>query len=309
MASRPRPRHPQLARAAPSGCTTSSTRPPAGPPTDRGAPSRWPRRRPRRPTPARTGCDRARRAGRGVAGRLAGGRHDSSAGRRPASLSRRRLALRRNGRIMIAWYLARGAGLAAFADPQRGHRDGRRHGPAPRQPSTAGWCCSTCTGPRRVSGVVLLVPAHRDAAGRLLRQGRLGRAPGAVASSYRPLAVTLGVLSMYLLVAVTVTGMLRGPVRRVRAGCALVAQHPPVRLCRLGDVGLALPDRRQRRRHAGGHGWCCSPAWPWWPPVWLSGSADRRLVTTRTQAPVAAGRLDDRTRRVPAAAGSTRIGA
>lgn len=109
---------------------------------------------------------------------------------------------------MIVWYLARGAGIAAFATlslaTAAGAVTSRRQADFGRR--------------------VVLQYVHRAAAlagvsllalhvGTVLADSyaRVG-VRGAVlpfGSAYRPAAVTLGVLSMYLLVGVAVTGMLR----------------------------------------------------------------------------------------------------
>lgn len=109
---------------------------------------------------------------------------------------------------MVTWYLARGAGVAAFA--------------ALSLATAAG--AVTARRSAAVERRVLTQYLHRTAAltGLLLlalhlvtvlidsyaKVGMLG-AVLPLASGYRPLAVSLGVLSMYLLVAVAATGLLR----------------------------------------------------------------------------------------------------
>jgi hypothetical protein len=109
---------------------------------------------------------------------------------------------------MLTWYLARGAGIAAFAT----------------------FSLATAAGAvtaRRAAGIqsrVILQYVHRAAAlaGLLLIALHISMLvadsyanvglPGVLvpfASGYRPFAVTLGLLAMYLLVAVAVTGLLR----------------------------------------------------------------------------------------------------
>lgn len=117
---------------------------------------------------------------------------------------------------MILWYLARAAGITAFA------------------------CLSLATGlgaltarnGRDIDRRVVWQYAHRAAAlvgvtliglhivtlvaDSYAHVGLTGLLP--FGSGYRPLAVTLGVLALYLLAAVAVTGMLRGRMARSAAG-------------------------------------------------------------------------------------------
>jgi sulfoxide reductase heme-binding subunit YedZ len=109
---------------------------------------------------------------------------------------------------MLIWYLARGAGITAFATLSLATAAG----------------ALTARRSHAVQARVITQYVHRSAAltGVLLlglhllmvlldSYAKVGLA-GAVlplASSYRPVAVTLGLLSMYLLVMVTVSGLLR----------------------------------------------------------------------------------------------------
>jgi DMSO/TMAO reductase YedYZ heme-binding membrane subunit len=118
---------------------------------------------------------------------------------------------------MILWYLARAAGIAAFAGLSLSTALGAltSRGTAGTPPSARA---------RAVERRVVVQYAHRAAAlvgvalvglhvVTLLADpyagvGVTGLLP--FGSAYRPLAVTYGVLSLYLLVAVVVTGLLRG---------------------------------------------------------------------------------------------------
>jgi methionine sulfoxide reductase heme-binding subunit len=126
---------------------------------------------------------------------------------------------------MILWYLARAAGVAAFASLSLatglGALTARRTADEPGADRA-----------RAVERRVVWQYAHRAAAlvgvaliglhiGTLLADsyadvGRFGLLP--FGSGYRPLAVTFGVLAAYLLVAVVVTGLLRGRMARSAAG-------------------------------------------------------------------------------------------
>ena len=114
---------------------------------------------------------------------------------------------------MLIWYLARGAGIAAFAMLSVATGAGAL---ATRRPAGV--------GRRGIEARVIVQYVHRAAAlgGLLLLvvhvsmlladpSARVG-VTGALlpfASGYRPLAVTLGLLAMYLLIAVAVSGLLR----------------------------------------------------------------------------------------------------
>lgn len=208
---------------------------------------------------------------------------------------------------MIAWYLARGAGLAAFLTLSiatgMGAVTARRHANVDNRVVLQYLHRAAALSGVALLGLhisMLLVDsyAHVGWVGALVP----------LQSGYRPLAVTLGVLSMYLLAIVTLTGILRGRF-----------------------AGSERAARWWRAIHVSAYaGWAMS-AWHfltagsdagrWWARLVLfagvavvaAGLAvrlgDRRLVTTRTQAPVAAGRLDARDQRVPAVAGSSRFGA
>ncbi len=126
---------------------------------------------------------------------------------------------------MILWYLARAAGIVAFASLSVATGLG-----ALTARSTAGAPSADRT--RAVERRVVRQYAHRAAAlvgvaliglhvGTLLADpyadvGVRGLLP--FGSGYRPLAVTFGVLAAYLLVAVLVTGLLRGRMARSAAG-------------------------------------------------------------------------------------------
>jgi sulfoxide reductase heme-binding subunit YedZ len=126
---------------------------------------------------------------------------------------------------MILWYLARAAGIAAFASLSLATGLGALT--ARRTAGDPGVDLA-----RAVERRVVWQYAHRAAAlvgvaliglhiGTLLADpyadvGRLGLLP--FGSGYRPLAVTFGVLAAYLLVAVVVTGLLRGRMARSATG-------------------------------------------------------------------------------------------
>jgi sulfoxide reductase heme-binding subunit YedZ len=126
---------------------------------------------------------------------------------------------------MILWYLARAAGIAAFASLSLATGLG-----ALTARSTAG--TPSLVRARAVERRVVWQYAHRAAAlvGVALivlhivtliadpyaGVGVTGLLP--FGSAYRPLAVTFGVLAAYLLVAVVVTGLLRGRMARSAAG-------------------------------------------------------------------------------------------
>lgn len=126
---------------------------------------------------------------------------------------------------MILWYLARAAGIVAFASLSVATGLG-----ALTARSTAG--APSADRARAVERRVVWQYAHRAAAlvgvtliglhvGTLLADpyadvGVRGLLP--FGSGYRPLAVTFGVLAAYLLVAVVVTGLLRGRMARSAAG-------------------------------------------------------------------------------------------
>jgi sulfoxide reductase heme-binding subunit YedZ len=126
---------------------------------------------------------------------------------------------------MILWYLARAAGIAAFASLSLATGIG-----ALTARSTAG--APSASRARAVERRVVWQYVHRAAAlvgvtlivlhvATLLADpyadvGVRGLLP--FGAGYRPLAVTFGVLAAYLLVAVVVTGLLRGRMARSAAG-------------------------------------------------------------------------------------------
>jgi hypothetical protein len=118
---------------------------------------------------------------------------------------------------VLTWYLARGAGMAAFGAlsvaTAAGAYSSRRHGEPGRR---VVW--QYVHRSAALSGLVLLI-AH---VGLLLADSYAGVGwRGAVlpfASGYRPGAVTVGLVAMYLIVAVGVSGLLRSRfARSVRA--------------------------------------------------------------------------------------------
>lgn len=109
---------------------------------------------------------------------------------------------------MLTWYLARGAGVAAFAAlslaTAAGASTSRRSSAIERRVLTQ-YLHRTAA----LTGLVLLVlHLFTVLIDSYAKVGVLG-AMLPLASGYRPLAVSLGVLSMYLLVAVIGTGLLR----------------------------------------------------------------------------------------------------
>lgn len=118
---------------------------------------------------------------------------------------------------MLIWYLARGAGVAAFAALSlataagaiTARRSGSLHGRVLTQ---------YVHRAAALSGVCLLVlHVTMILADSYAKVGLIG-AVLPFASTYRPVAVTIGVASMYLLVAVTVSGLLRARFAASRRG-------------------------------------------------------------------------------------------
>lgn len=108
---------------------------------------------------------------------------------------------------MLIWYLARGAGIAAFlafsVATGVGAYSARRSGDAATR---VVW--QYVHRAAALSGVVLIL-LHVIT---LLADSYAGVGPGGLlpfGSAYKPFAVTLGVLSLYAIAAVAVTGMLR----------------------------------------------------------------------------------------------------
>ncbi|HEY2041255.1 MAG TPA: hypothetical protein VGH11_01170 [Jatrophihabitans sp.] len=114
---------------------------------------------------------------------------------------------------MLIWYLARGAGLAAFLwlsvatalGAYTARRSASMSVPALERRVVLQYLHRAAA----MAGIVLLI-GHMSLllADSYAHVGWLG-ALVPFASGYRPLAVTLGLLAMYLLVTVAVTGMLR----------------------------------------------------------------------------------------------------
>ena len=158
---------------------------------------------------------------------------------------------------MLTWYLARGAGIAAFGALSVATAAGR--GSSRRTPSrAAGWCGSTCTARPRCPDSPA-DRARRAAAGRFVR--RVGW-PGRRAALRVRLpagAVTVGLLAMYLIVAVGVTGLLRSRfARSVRA-----ARWWPASTSRPTPAWAPSAWHFLGRRTDAGTGWarrCCWPA-------------------------------------------------
>jgi hypothetical protein len=185
---------------------------------------------------------------------------------------------------MMIWFLARGAGISAFA--------------ALSVATGVGAMTARRTG--NLERRVLLQYLHRTAAlsgvlllaihiGSLLLDsyahvGVLG-ATIPLASGYRPAAVTLGVIAMYLLVAVAVTGMLRSRFARSERAVRL---WRGIHVCSYGAWALAAWHFLVVGTDSG----------RWWARAVLFGGvaivgcgvtarlADRRLVTSRRVAPL-----------------------
>jgi predicted ferric reductase len=108
---------------------------------------------------------------------------------------------------MLVWYLARGAGIAAYlmlsVATGVGALSSRRIGSAQRRTLLQYVHRSAAASGLALIGLhVAMLLADSFA-----HVGVVGLLP--FGSSYRPLAVTLGVLALYLLLAVSATGMLR----------------------------------------------------------------------------------------------------
>jgi predicted ferric reductase len=185
---------------------------------------------------------------------------------------------------MMIWFLARGAGISAFA--------------ALSVATGVGAMTARRTG--NLERRVLLQYLHRAAAlsgvlllaihiGSLLLDsyahvGVLG-ATIPFASGYRPAAVALGVTAMYLMVAVAVTGMLRSRFARSERAVRL---WRAIHVCSYGAWALSAWHFLVVGTDSG----------LWWARAVLFGGiatvgcgvaarlADRRLVTTRRVAPL-----------------------